>query len=406
MDELCSSNALPPFIAKIYEMVDDSSTNSIVSWSQSNRSFIVWDSLEFARDLLPKYFKHSNFSSFIRQLNTYGFRKIDPEQWEFANDDFVRGQPHLLKNIHRRKPVHSHSGQGSSQSPLAEIERQGYKDDIERLKSEKESLHLELYRHKQEQEALELQLKSMTEHVKLVEQHHKSMISILARALQKPMAALDLMGQSDKHDKKRRLPGNNRLSNEISMEDNHIDSSQKLSKEDLNVTSLLAFNKDILDQLEASLSLWENILLDIRQTYGRHNSSLGLDKSTSRAESPAVSYTQLNDDQYVDVRPKTSGIDMNREPNTIAVTENGDLQERGAANPRNAPTGVNDVFWEQFLTENPGSTDASEVQSERKDADCRKNETKPVDPAKFWWNSKSLNNHREQLGHLAPAERT
>ena len=66
-----SSSSLPPFLTKIYEMVDDPSTNSIVSWSATNRSFIVWNPPEFSRDLLPKYFKHNNFSSFIRQLNTY-----------------------------------------------------------------------------------------------------------------------------------------------------------------------------------------------------------------------------------------------------------------------------------------------------------------------------------------------
>jgi heat shock transcription factor len=66
-----NSNAPPPFLSKTYDMVDDSSTDAIVSWSATNNSFVVWDPPEFARDLLPKYFKHNNFSSFVRQLNTY-----------------------------------------------------------------------------------------------------------------------------------------------------------------------------------------------------------------------------------------------------------------------------------------------------------------------------------------------
>lgn len=66
-----NGNTLPPFLSKIYDMVEDPSTNDIVSWSSSNNSFIVWKVAEFSRDLLPKYFKHSNFSSFVRQLNTY-----------------------------------------------------------------------------------------------------------------------------------------------------------------------------------------------------------------------------------------------------------------------------------------------------------------------------------------------
>lgn len=60
-----------PFLLKTYDMVDDSSTDEIVSWSSTNTSFVVWNPPEFARLLLPTYFKHSNFSSFIRQLNTY-----------------------------------------------------------------------------------------------------------------------------------------------------------------------------------------------------------------------------------------------------------------------------------------------------------------------------------------------
>ena len=60
-----------PFLLKTYEMVDDSKTDEIVSWSSNKNSFVVWNPPEFARVLLPTYFKHNNFSSFIRQLNTY-----------------------------------------------------------------------------------------------------------------------------------------------------------------------------------------------------------------------------------------------------------------------------------------------------------------------------------------------
>ncbi|GMQ04298.1 hypothetical protein CsSME_00049763 [Camellia sinensis var. sinensis] len=66
-----NANAPPPFLVKTYDMVDDPSTDKIVSWSATNNSFVVWDPPEFARDLLPKFFKHNNFSSFVRQLNTY-----------------------------------------------------------------------------------------------------------------------------------------------------------------------------------------------------------------------------------------------------------------------------------------------------------------------------------------------
>lgn len=61
----------PPFLTKTYDVVDDPTTNHLVSWARGGVSFAVWDPHFFANNLLPRYFKHNNFSSFVRQLNTY-----------------------------------------------------------------------------------------------------------------------------------------------------------------------------------------------------------------------------------------------------------------------------------------------------------------------------------------------
>jgi heat shock transcription factor len=67
-----SQKAVPaPFLTKTYQLVDDPRTDHIVSWGEDETTFVVWRPPEFARDLLPNYFKHNNFSSFVRQLNTY-----------------------------------------------------------------------------------------------------------------------------------------------------------------------------------------------------------------------------------------------------------------------------------------------------------------------------------------------
>ncbi|XP_033146632.1 uncharacterized protein LOC103863505 isoform X2 [Brassica rapa] len=61
----------PPFLIKTFEIVEDPNTDHIVSWNRGGTSFVVWDLHSFSTFLLPRHFKHSNFSSFIRQLNTY-----------------------------------------------------------------------------------------------------------------------------------------------------------------------------------------------------------------------------------------------------------------------------------------------------------------------------------------------
>ncbi|XAR69472.1 hypothetical protein NMG60_11001065 [Bertholletia excelsa] len=93
----------PPFLLKTYMMVEDPATDHVISWNAEGRGFVVWQPAEFARDLLPTLFKHCNFSSFIRQLNTYGFRKVASSRWEFCNEMFWKGGRDMLCLIRRRK---------------------------------------------------------------------------------------------------------------------------------------------------------------------------------------------------------------------------------------------------------------------------------------------------------------
>jgi hypothetical protein len=98
----------PLFLQKTYQMVDTSQAD-IVSWTEAGDTFVVKNLEEFC-NLLPTFFKHRNFRSFVRQLNFYGFRKLRADSvpvrrpdgwWEFKHEKFLKGKPELLIQIKR-----------------------------------------------------------------------------------------------------------------------------------------------------------------------------------------------------------------------------------------------------------------------------------------------------------------
>ncbi|CEG46453.1 hsftype dnabinding [Plasmopara halstedii] len=114
LDNRASASAAPVFLQKTYDMIESSPT-AVACWSESGTSFIIKLPREFAKTMLPRYFKHNNFSSFVRQLNFYGFRKhkkdeivISTEEdesknwWEFYHEKFLRGRQELMAQIRRK----------------------------------------------------------------------------------------------------------------------------------------------------------------------------------------------------------------------------------------------------------------------------------------------------------------
>ncbi|KAI3453193.1 hypothetical protein Pfo_009856 [Paulownia fortunei] len=188
-----NGTSLPPFLVKCYEMVNDESTNELISWSESNDSFIIWDESRFSSQLLPKYFKHSNFSSFVRQLNIYGFRKIDTDHWQFANEAFIKGQKHLLKNISRRKQPQNLVPKKSSQQKDTDAALQCEEDkrialwkEVEDLKTDKNALTQELKKLRQHQQISQSKMILLREQLKGMEKNQQQMLSFIVMAMQSP----------------------------------------------------------------------------------------------------------------------------------------------------------------------------------------------------------------------------
>ncbi|CAN4084907.1 unnamed protein product [Withania somnifera] len=180
----------PPFLKKTFEMVDDPDTDCIISWSNTETSFVVWDPHMFSIHLLPKHFKHNNFSSFIRQLNTYRFRKIDSDRWEFANEGFRKGKKHLLINIKRRKQYPQQGG--SAKSWLGSC-KDGSEAELEKLKKDHNTLKMEILRLKQQQERTDIYLAAVKERLQNTETRQKYMVIFMAKTFKNPLFAQHLV---------------------------------------------------------------------------------------------------------------------------------------------------------------------------------------------------------------------
>jgi hypothetical protein len=58
---------------------------------------------EFEIRVIPTYFEHAKFSSFIRQANGWGFRRVTQgrDRNSYYHELFMRGLPHLCKDMKR-----------------------------------------------------------------------------------------------------------------------------------------------------------------------------------------------------------------------------------------------------------------------------------------------------------------
>ncbi|KAL6845098.1 hypothetical protein ACP4OV_024593 [Aristida adscensionis] len=168
------AGAIAPFVAKTFHMVTDPATDAVVRWGAAGNTFVVLDPASFSDFLLPSYFKHRNFASFVRQLNTYGFRKVDTDRWEFAHESFLRGQAQLLPLIVRKKKK-----PGCRELGEEGEEVRGTIQAVQRLR--------------EEQRGMDRELQAMDSRLRAAESRPGQMMSFLAKLADEPGVVLRAM---------------------------------------------------------------------------------------------------------------------------------------------------------------------------------------------------------------------
>lgn len=148
------------FIHKLYDMLEDEHISHLIWWTANGESFCLLPGEEFSK-VLAQYFKHTNIASFIRQLNMYGFHKVndqgqgdtDPNvaRWEFRHlaNNFRKGDIESLKLIKRRSSKNVAHAKETTGKGATTVD-----DDIQELSREHE-LHMpethEAMTHEQQQ---------------------------------------------------------------------------------------------------------------------------------------------------------------------------------------------------------------------------------------------------------------
>ena len=108
------SNQIPGFLLKLYALINEPKHQEYVSWSANEKSFVIRDQEKFSEHVLPLYYKHNKMSSFVRQLNLYGFKKVLTfsqennalhvlhNSIEFQHSFFIKNKIELLSKIKRK----------------------------------------------------------------------------------------------------------------------------------------------------------------------------------------------------------------------------------------------------------------------------------------------------------------
>lgn len=103
------------FPVKLHAILSRPDLSNIISWCEDGVAFRVEHPKEFAGNVLPCYFDHNNFSSFLRKVRGWGFKRIKsgPDAGSYYHSLFHRDKPYLALRMKRQTTGSANGGTGS-----------------------------------------------------------------------------------------------------------------------------------------------------------------------------------------------------------------------------------------------------------------------------------------------------
>ncbi|CAD8170886.1 unnamed protein product [Paramecium octaurelia] len=124
------------FLKLLYKILENQEYENIIRWNDSGEKFIILDKPTLISKILPIYFRHQKFSSFLKQLNLYGFQRtsLEKNNTYYYNTQFTKFSPNLQIKKKQRQ-----------QFAQSELETSILRNNLNQIKISQQILRQQIY---------------------------------------------------------------------------------------------------------------------------------------------------------------------------------------------------------------------------------------------------------------------